>query len=47
MSAEGMAPALDRFIEAHFGRVVQVFHEIHSDDLHIDVHHGRSREDVR
>ncbi len=29
-------------VERHIGRVATVFHEIVSDDLHIDVHHVRS-----
>jgi hypothetical protein len=38
--------AIDRFIKSNIGEVVQVFHELASDDLHIDIHHGRTTGDI-
>ncbi len=46
-SIDDIIPAIDSFIEKNVGELVQVFHEVVSDDLHIDIHHGRSRGDVR
>lgn len=34
--------AISRHIERHIGRVHRVFHEIVSDDLHIDIHHVKA-----
>ncbi len=46
-SAEDVIPAIDDFILKNVGEIVQVFHEVVSDELHIDVHQGRSRGDAR
>lgn len=34
--------AISAHIERHVGRVHMVFHEIVSDELHIDIHHVKS-----
>ena len=45
---DDIIPATSSFIEENVGELVQVFHEVaSSDDLHIDIHHGRSPGDVR
>lgn len=46
-SADDIIQGIDRFIQKNVGEVAQVFHEVVSDDFHIDIHHGRSRGDVR
>jgi hypothetical protein len=42
MSHDADLEAITAHIERHIGRVNTVFHEIVSDDLHIDVHHVKA-----
>ena len=46
-SGDDITLGIDHFIRKNVGEVVQIFHEIISDDLHIDIHHGRSHGDFR
>lgn len=39
--------AMADFIKANVGYLLEVFHEIASDDLHIDVYHARMAGDIR
>lgn len=42
MSHDADLEAITAHVERHIGRVNKVFHEIVSDDLHIDVHHVKA-----
>jgi Suppressor of fused protein (SUFU) len=44
---DDIAVGINEFIKRNVGEIVQVFHELESDDLHVDIYHGRTNGDVR